>query len=152
MDVFVKDEVTVGNAISAEGSIYRDFYSNFVFFIPIALFGFVLLIKRKKNSFLSWFTPIFVVFTFGMFAVGYKTEAVSTYYYYKNYYLLWTIVFLLIVYGMSNLDRDGRKTAVFYLCSWAFVATLFVTGLENRIEQRNPLYIADNKSMRYNNL
>ena len=104
MDVFVKDEVTVGNAISAEGSIYRDLYSNFVFFIPIALFGFVLLIKRKKNSFLSWFTPIFVVFTFGMFAVGYKTEAVSTDYYYKNYYLLWTIVFLLIVYGMSNLD------------------------------------------------
>jgi len=152
MDVFVKDDVTVGNALAAKGAIYKDFYSNFLFFVPIALFALYVLYKKRENSFLAWFTPIFAVFILGMFLVGYKTEKVSAYYYYKNYYLMWMVVFLLIVYAIANLDGDGRKTTVFYLCSWAFVAVLFYAGIENKIEERNPLYIADNKSMRYNDL
>ena len=152
MDVFVKDDVTVGGALAAKGAIYADFYSNFLFFAPIALFGLLALLKRRENCFLVWFTPLFAIFMLGMFVIGYKTEKISAYYYYKTYYLMWLAVFLLIVYAISVLDKDGRKTAVFYLMSWAFVAVLFYGGIENRIEERNPLYIADNKSMRYNDL
>ena len=48
-DVFVNDNVAVSDAIGAEGSIYRDLYSNFLFFLPPAIFGFIILIRKKKN-------------------------------------------------------------------------------------------------------
>lgn len=152
MDVFVNDNVTVGDAFSAEGAIYRDLYSNFVFFVPVAVIGIIVLLRKKENRFLAWFGPMFVVFTFAMFVVSYKTARISTYYFFKDYYMLWLIVFLLVVYAVSELKPDGRKVFVAYLCSWAFVALMFLTGLESRIEAHNALFVPDHKSQRYNDL
>ena len=152
MDVFVNDNVTVGSAFSAEGAIYRDLYSNFLFFLPVAVFGIVSLWRKKENSFLSWFAPFFVLFTLGMFVISYKTGKISTYYFFKDYYMLWLLVFLLAVIGIASLSRDGRRVVVGYLCSWTFVALMLLTGLESRIESHNALYVPDHKSQHYNDL
>lgn len=152
MDVFVRDNVTVGGAIAAEGSIYRDLYSNFIFFLPPALFGLIALYREKKNRFLSWFTPIFLVFMVGMFAVSFSTGKISTYYYFKTYYLLWLVVFLLIVYAIHKADFMGRAVVTGFLCSWIFVAAMFVTGAEFRIQGNSDLFVPDRKSERYNDL
>ncbi len=152
MDVFVNDNVAVGDAFSAEGAIYRDLYSNFVFFAPVAVIGLIRLWKTKKNRLLSWFAPIFLLFMAGMFVVSYKTGKISTYYFFKDYYLLWLLVFVLMMVAVSHLTADGRKVMTAYLCSWTFVAIMFLTGLESRIEGHNPLFVPDHKSQRYNDL
>lgn len=152
MDVFVNDNVTVGGALSAEGGIYRDLYSNFLFFLPIAAVGYFYLIKKKKNTFLTWMTPLFGAFTLGMFIASYKTGKVSTYYFFKNYYLLWLLVFALVVLGFSEMAKDGRRVSCYFMCSWAFVAMMFLTGLESKIEQKNNWFVLDHKSQHYNDL
>lgn len=152
LEVFVQDDITVGSAFSAEGAIYRDLYSNFLFFLPVAVIGFLFLLKEKRNGFLVWFTPVFTVFMLSMFIISYRTRRVSTYYFFKDYYLLWLLVWLLIVYAMNRISVQGRVMAGLYLCSWAFVASLYFFGIENRIELRNERFVKDNKSMLYNDL
>ena len=152
MEVFVQDDIKVASAASAEGAIYRDLYSNFLFFVPLALIGIILLIKKKKNSFLTWFAPMFGVMMLFMFVVSYKTGKISSYYFFKDHYLLWLVVFLLLVYALNQISFQGRAMAGLYMGSWAFVAALFFFGIENRIEARNQQFVRDNKSMYYNDL
>ena len=151
-DVFINDNVAVSDAIGAEGSIYRDLYSNFLYFLPPAVFGLVLLIRKKKNSLLSWFMPLFLVFMIGMFAIAYGTGRISTYYYFKNYYMLWLVVFLLIVYALSEADRWGRGVVIAFLCSWSFSAFMFVSEVEIHMQAKSGLFVPDRKSERYNSL
>ena len=152
MDVFVEDGVSVGSAISAEGAIYRDLYSNFLPFLPLAVYGFYRLIKEKKNSFLTWFTPLFAAFTFGMFAMGYHNRSVSTYYFYKNYYVLWLVLLALGFYALAGLKKEALTMVSLYFGSWAFVLIMFLSGLETRIYNNNPLYVISAKGMQYNDL
>ncbi len=152
MDVFVNDNVTVESAFSAEGAIYRDLYSNFLFFIPIAVYGYFGIIKKKKNSFMGWFAPLFALQTLAMFAISYKTGKISTYYFYKDYYMLWFIVFALLVGGFVRMTAEARKMTCLYLCSWLFVAIMFLFGIENKIEAKNALFVPDNKAQHYNDL
>lgn len=152
MDVFVNDNVTVGSAIAAEGSIYRDLYSNFVFFLPAAVFGLIALYRKKKNTFLSWFTPLFFIFVLGMFYLSLFKGKVSAYYYFKDYYPLWLIVFLLIVYALSECDSGARKIVYGILGSWCFCAIMFVSGAEFNMQANSGLFVPDRKSERYNDL
>ena len=152
MDVFVEDGVSVGSAISAEGAIYRDLYSNFLPFLPLAVYGFYRLIKEKKNSFITWFAPLFAVFTFGMFAMGYHNRSVSTYYFYKNYYVLWLVLLALGFYALAGLKKEALTMVSLYFGSWAFVLIMFLSGLETRIYNNNPLYVISAKGMQYNDL
>lgn len=156
MDVFVTDEsvdnLTVGSAFAAEGAIYRDLYSNFLFFVPVALLGIILMIKKKENHFLSWFTPMFTAMTLVMFAISYINRKVSTYYYYKNYFVLWLLTFLLIVYALTHTSLHAKLMTCFYMLSWTFVAIMVMGGIETRIQDNSENYIVDNKSMFYNDL
>ena len=152
LDVFVRDNVGVGEALTNEGGIYRDLYSNFYVFLPVAILGLYYLIRKRKNRLLTFLAPFCAVMTLSMFLLGYYFQAVSTYYFFKNYFLIWMIVWILILYALSKTARSTRGLAATYLGMWAFVAMMYVTGLENKIEAKNAWYIPDNKSMRYNDL
>ena len=152
MDVFVKDDVSVGSAISAEGAIYRDLYSNFLPFLPLAIYGFVKLIQSGKNKMISWFAPFFAAFTLGMFGLAYHNRSVSTYYLYKDYYMLWLIVCALAFYGVYRMTKEARAVTACYIGTWAFVLLFYVSGLENRIYNNNNLFMDSIKGPQYNDL
>ena len=152
MDVFVKDDVSVGSAISAEGAIYRDLYSNFLPFLPLAIYGFVKLIQSRKNKMISWFAPFFAAFTLGMFGLAYHNRSVSTYYLYKDYYMLWLIVCALAFYGVYRMTKEARAVTACYIGTWAFVLLFYVSGLENRIYNNNNLFMDSIKGPQYNDL
>ena len=151
-DIFIGEDITVGEAFLAEGGIYKDLYSNFLFFMPLAIWGLIKLIKKEGNTFLSWFAPIFFTQTIAMLIAGCYYGMVSSYYYYKNYFVLWMLVFVLLVYGCSEMSPQTRKMALLYFGSWAFVAILFITKWESRMQERNFLFDINNKSQTYNDL
>ena len=144
LDVFVKDNLTVGSAFAADGASYRDLFSNFVLFAPIAVVGFVLFIKNTKNSFLTWFTPIFLVQTFAMFVVCYKTGKVSAYYFYKNYYVLWLLVFILIAYVLAKATPQTRLLSTLIITSFVCVLGIFSFNVETKLSEKHPrLFLED---------
>ena len=152
MDVFVNDNVEMGDAIAAEGGIYRDLYSNFYVFLPIAVVGFFMLVRKKKNRLMTWLAPFAAIFAFGMFYAGYHSGKVSTYYFFKNYYLFWLILFVLIMYAIKGFTTDARRLVVSYMGMWLFVALMFMTGAETKIQEKNNWYVLDHKSQHMNDL
>ena len=152
MDVFVNDDTTVGSAFSAEGAIYRDLFSNFMFFLPMAILGLFFLYRTRKNRTFCWFLPLFIVFTLGMFVISYKTGKISTYYFYKDYYVLWMLLFMLFIYGFLKATPQTRALGCVVLLCWAFIAGMYLTGAERRIEQKNGLFVPSQKAPSYNDL
>ena len=154
LDVFKNDGVTVGNALATEGAMYRDLYSNFLFFVPIALGGFILFVKNQKNSFLTWFVPIFVCQILYMFFACYKKGTVSAYYFYKTHFLLWMLVFLLIGYGLTQMHLQARITSVLVLGCWLFTFWMSFSGYETKLFEANPNLVSEEsiKAKSYNDL
>ena len=84
---------TVGGAIALEGAIYRSLLSNFIIFMPFAVYAVLKMWKEKKNAPATAIFVLLLIFMAGMLFLGIKGK-VSSYYFYKNYYLLSLCVIL----------------------------------------------------------
>lgn len=144
-------DVTVGSAISAEGAIYRDLYSNFLALAPFAMIAVYQMVKKKIYQTLNIMLPMMMVFMAGMFAAGIKGK-VSSYYYYKNYYVLWLLVFLMAFIGISYLSEYAREVVVCCFLSWGAVALFYVTRLEETLADRKPLFVPMQKADQLNDV
>lgn len=141
-------ETTVGSAIANEGAIYRDLYSNFVFVMPFAMYGYWNILRKKKNRLLSWLTPFLLIFIMALFLKG-MTGEVSSYYFYKNYYLLWCVVFLLAFQGITYIEKKTRGILVCFFGVWLFLAGVFLFRIESRVQNKNSLYSVSEKAASY---
>ncbi len=144
-------DTSVGSAIATEGAIYRDLYSNFLLIIPLAIYGYWNYIKEGKNRLVFYMFPILSIFILVMFYRGIKGQ-VSSYYFYKNYYLLWFIVFLLVFIGISYLEKKTRMLLVLGFGMWAFTGFFVVFNMEARIQEKNFLYCESPKASMYNDV
>lgn len=131
---------TVGSAIKIEGGIYTNLYANFIFLIPLALTGFVCLIKDKKNKLILYLAPIDAVFVLALLTKALRRD-VSAYYYYKNYYVLWLLAWVLAFVGVYYLEKNARLIAVFTLGLWIFIGAMQFKNIEQRIYDKNPLLV-----------
>lgn len=139
------DGLTVGSAIANEGHIYRDLYSNFLPFLPLALFGIWQFAKMKKWTAEVCIFPLAAVFAIGLFLMGLQGRA-SSYYYFKMYYLLWLLVFLLLYRGIESIHVSSRGVVVGYFVTWLLVIGIFFFNVEDRIQAKNPLFDPTKKS------
>lgn len=142
---------TVSGAIANEGAIYRDLFSNFLPFLPLAIYGFVESIKEKKNHILMYLLPFLSVFVFVLFIMVEKGKA-STYYFYKNYFLMWLLVLAMMYYGISNAQIQLRKMMVCFFGVWLGVFAIWFTRVEDKIQSRNAYIDPVVKSVAFNDL
>ncbi len=136
---------TVASAINIEGGIYSDLYTNFIFMIPLALFGFVSIIRDKKNKYILYALSLELVFMLAMLIKAVRRE-VSAYYYYKNYYMLWLIVWILFYMGIYYLEKNEKLIAVFTLGLWIMITCMSYRDIEYRIAVKNPYLCSDYKA------
>lgn len=142
---------TVSGAIVSEGGIYRDLFSNFVILVPFVLCAFVYLIKDKKNKLVLWLMPLLLGFIFVLFMMGLKGDA-STYYFYKNYYLLWLLAFEMFFIAISYFGKEIRLFLGFGFATWAAVFVAFWLNIEMSIYNKAPLFISSVKAGAYNDI
>lgn len=143
--------VTVASAISAEGACYRDLYSNFLPFMPLAIFGWLARIKNRENGMINFIMPFAAMFSLYLFMQGMQGK-VSSYYFYKTYNLLWLIVFILVVYGISYLEKQTKILVGIIFLVWCFVAWIYMNKIDSRIQDKNVLFNPTNKSVALNDL
>lgn len=143
--------LTVGGALSNEGAIYRDLYSNFLPFAPLALYGFYRGVKERENHTSMFLLPFLILFMLGLFARG-MLGKVSSYYYYKTYYLLWLVVMLLLIAGIYYMTAEMHKLICCYFVVWVVVLGAMVTHLEERIQAQNQLFDINIKSAAVNDI
>lgn len=142
---------TVSSAIANEGGIYKDLFSNFAILIPFVLFAFVNLVREKKNKLVLWILPLLLGFMFVLLYLGVNGK-VSSYYYYKNYYLLWLFAFELFFIGVSYFNKELRLFLSFALATWSAVLVAFVINIETAIYNKAPMFISSIKAGTYNDI
>lgn len=126
------------SAIASEGYIYRDLYSNFKPYLILAGVAFFLWIKEKRRSSIFVITLAYLAFTVGLLLMGMRGEA-SSYYYFKNYYLLENLFILLFVVGL-NYTKLRFKPLYFSFVSIICILGIFSTFLDKPIQQNNLLF------------
>lgn len=132
-----------GDAISpllAEGYIYRDLYSNFVIMIPFILYYVHWTFKNKKYDINLIVLFILLVFLLIIFIMGMFGKSAS-YYYYKNYYILAPIMFIIFAKAISLLYSETTHSFI-YSC-FITIMVLFVgfyMDIDARVMARNHLF------------
>ncbi|MGN0482394.1 MAG: hypothetical protein ACI4HI_02465 [Lachnospiraceae bacterium] len=149
--IFTSQNLTVANQIVAEGACYRDLYSNFLPFLPLALFGWLKLFQKKENCVEKYMFVYTILFIGGLFLMGMQKKA-SSYYYYKNYHLLWLMVFFLLMHGIACVEKKSRSLVGCYGFVTAGLVLVLFTNLEAKIQLRVELFDPVNKSVALNDL
>lgn len=142
---------TVSTAIANEGGCYRELYSNFMFFIPGAVLGYVTLCKRRENQLLLCLMPLFLLFALALL-FGAVTGKVSSYYYYKLYFPIWLMLLLLNYYGFAYNGRQTRGMVSAVLGIWCVMVMFGVLDVEDRIQQSAPMLVSVPRAGTYTDL
>ena len=143
---------TTMSHINTEGYIYRDLYSNFVLLAPLAIYYMIYNFKNKKNSFSTILMIISSLFTLLLLKKGLRGE-VSSYYYFKMYFLLWILVIYMNIKAMFIMIEE--KNEIFaYSFTAVFLGLLVVayTGYDYKVSSINILFNPSNSINSYANI
>lgn len=134
IDILAPGSVTFGNAIAREGGMYRNLYSNLVFFIPLIL---VSLVQAKRDHRLLR-SPIAVLFcvlvaAFLIMLVPTYYHLISTYYLGKMQFIIWPFALLLAAEGASLCFAVSGATLL--KCYGVVVLSMFLM-VAGKVDQK----------------
>ena len=113
-------QIQVTNAIQLEGYIYRNLYSNILLFLPFVIYY---LVKEKKLQFDVISIIIFVMYMCVLYIGIFKLN-ISTYYFFKTYFVLWQFVIYLFFRGICYIAE--KKKGQVLVCSYVSIYILFM--------------------------
>lgn len=120
-------QIQVGNVIQLEGYIYRNLYSNVLLFIPFMIYY---LIKQKKMQFDVISVIIFIMYMCVLYISIFKLN-ISTYYFFKTYFVLWQFVIYLFFRGICYIaeEKKGKVLACGYISIYILLMVIsFLTS------------------------
>lgn len=138
--------------IGAEGYIYRDLYSNFIYLAPLVLFFCIDKIKSKKNCFFNITFILTTIFAIALLYMGLKGKS-SSYYYYKTYYLISILIMGMSVKSIYKLmDNKLQIYAYSYLFIYIAIIIASLFGIDEKITQKSALFSPNNYLKAYTDL
>lgn len=125
----------IGNLV-VEGAIYRNLYSDFLIYIPVALYAIINGLKKRELNLLMTLTPIYLIY-YAFFLYRMLENQVSTYYFYKLNYLMWMILLLDFYVGVKYLIKYEKTILSCILIGDLLIAGIYISGKENDVQQEN---------------
>lgn len=135
----------VGGYIALEGWVYKNLWSNFILFIPFAIYYIYINIKNRKLTFDNVVFSLLVAYMVILF-IGTKIEKCSEYYFYKNYFILWLIIVYSSIRGMIEFAKE-KNTKYILIIYTAIYLTIFGINLHY-----NKVYISNKNNDAFNNV
>jgi hypothetical protein len=126
------------NAFELEGYIYRNLIGNFVLLLPAFIYSIFISIKKKELQLITLMIIIELLFMLVIYIPFYKGDFAS-YYFYKNYYLLWPLMFINLGGLLSLSDNQSYDFVKTNLIMMLLVFGLYKSGIENRLTDKNIL-------------
>ena len=114
--IIMQTEDKLISSIAIDGWIYKNLWSNFVLLIPFTIYNLYKELKTKKIfSFKNVTLLLLVLFMIALF-VGTKVEIISEYYFYKNYFILWILLFMNFIQGLLIFLKEEleKKIPILY--------------------------------------
>lgn len=129
------------DSLASEGYIFRELYTDFkpyILFVLVALFAWY---KDKKNNILYSAFISYSLFALFILVMGMVGKA-SSYYYFKNYYLLES--FLIILFGVGlYLAKQKYKPIYFAYIAGSLILLIMTLYGDKWIQSRNELFNAN---------
>ncbi len=125
---------TTTNSFSIEGTSYKNLWGNFVLLIPMIVYSFILQKKNKKTDVDSIFIvceTIYMIISLYFTLKGYM----STYYYYKMYFIVWLISYIYI-YKLVNCEEYKTKFRI-NIAFIIFIITISLFNVEKNMMEKN---------------
>ena len=119
------NEVKAVKQITLEGYIYRNLYSNIILFIP---FVFVYIAKEKELDYNLLALVILTTFMCFLY-LGCLLGIVSTYYFYKTYFILWFLLIYLFARGIFLIYRTSIKGKIITILYISIYIILLIVSL-----------------------
>ena len=114
-------------SIALDGWIYKNLWSNFILLIPFVIYEVYKEIHDKKTfdykNVIFYLLLVFMIILF----IGTKVGKVSEYYFYKNYFILWLLMFINFVQGITKFIKEEKEKyiAIIYLIVYLLVFIIF---------------------------
>lgn len=143
----VESQNKLTDAIGFDGGIYKGFYVDFIFYVPFIISFIYKAIKDKKC------TPILLALVvigvqWLLTLAGLLANVVSSYYYYKIYYILMPLfaIITMDIFFEYSKNKELQVFAVTSLATFASIIVVCVSGLEQRFIIKYPNVINDVRS------
>lgn len=130
-----KQGLSVGGTLGLQGAIYGELFINFIWLMPFVLY---MLVRSLKEKHLDGAMVFFLCFSSMVLAMGGLAVAgkASQYYYFKFYYPVWMLGFVVLAQGVSKLYEESRDFLVAGILMAVFLAAVSVTKLETKVQAR----------------
>lgn len=109
-NVLDTSDYILNRGFKVDGYIYKNFYSNFILLVPMALY--IIARKFKENKFMSLLCILNILYII-VLLIGNKFDKVSDYYLSKNYFTLWIIMFILNYKALMYIYDKKKYVAAF---------------------------------------
>lgn len=124
-------------ALRAEGGSFRELYANFIFILPLSIYGYLAVYNKKSFQAINMISIAFIAWTVLLFIAG-IVGMMSSYYFFKTYYALWLLFFVYAYLGVNHLQRESPKMLVSYSVVWIIIISLAVFGLDAKSSASRP--------------
>lgn len=117
-------------ALAMDGGIHKEFYRDYIYFIPFLCFLSTYLRKNKEfniNYFLLKIYSLFVIVSSFLCLF----DILSPYYYYKLYFILWALVWLVTCDSIDIVLQECPSWLCRYACVLVFLLGFTFTPLED---------------------
>lgn len=133
------DQNKLTDAIGFVGGSYKSLYQDFLFYIPfVALF----IYKSIKNKEMNYQTLALILLV-GQTAIclaGLILGFVSSYYYYKIYYIIWILLVDIAVEVFCDMEENKELLVILkaYTIIWILIVLSAVAGWEIKLQAKSP--------------
>lgn len=123
------------NILGTDGWTHKDLYRDFVFLMPPCLYMGWHYIKTRKTNFAfisSVITLSFAAITF----VLCLCEIMSSYYFYKIYYVLWIFLWLMLIDAMDYFMEKDKGIMAAYGITFTVPFIMTISGADYMLEDK----------------
>ncbi|MDE7321728.1 MAG: hypothetical protein K2N73_03185 [Lachnospiraceae bacterium] len=123
-------------SIKAEGYMYRNLLGDYIFLLPFVLYRIFKCLNRKEIPF-DFAICLFLTAYIASFLYAVCIGQVSTYYFFKIYYLFWIVPFWMLMIDIAYCDKEKRELIAVYCASVLSLFVFVFSGLNTRLENRS---------------
>ena len=112
---FYRRGLTILDGLKTEGSCYTNLITDFVWILPVIVLFFYYCIKKRIR--LHVYGTVYIVFvSIQVFALAaFFAGQMSAYYYYKLYYPLWILTWVLVALAVDTISVEKNELKYIYI-------------------------------------
>lgn len=141
-------------ALTQEGSIYKNLFIDFILFIPFVIYGIIYkIIKNKENNIVVHMIILTILYSIVFFTLG-MLNKVSSYYFYKINYIFWAFALIVTYITLEEFMKNDviKQFAIICFIVYIILMGYGVLRVGNFIQKRSFWFNPYNKESDLSNI